>query len=52
MEKIDKQNIAVEESKQLLLKSGLVSSGDMIIFMSRAPHSDKSRTDWLRFEVM
>lgn len=52
MEKIDKQHIAVNEAKELLLNSGLVSEGDMIIFMSRAPHSEKSRTDWLRFEVM
>ena len=52
MDKIDKQHIAVNEAKELLLNSGLVSSEDMIIFISQAPHSDKSRTDWLRFEVM
>jgi pyruvate kinase len=52
VEKIDKQNIAINEAKELLLNSGLVSEGDVVIFMSRAPHSEKSRTDWLRFEVM
>lgn len=52
MEKIDKEHIAVNESKELILKAGLVNQGDIVIFMSRAPNSEKSRTDWLRFEVM
>lgn len=52
MEKFDKEKIAVEESKELILNARLVNEGDMVIFMSTSPHSEKSRTDWLRFEVI
>lgn len=52
MEKIDKQNIAIDQAKDIILKAGLVSEGDMVIFMSGTPFSEKSRANWLRFEVM
>jgi pyruvate kinase len=52
MEKIEKDHVAIDEAKKLILEAGLVKKEDIVIFMSRAPHTDKSRTDWLRFEVM
>lgn len=52
MEKIEKDHVAIDEAKKLILEAGLVKKDDIVIFMSRAPHTDKSRTDWLRFEVM
>ena len=52
MEKIDKQNIAIDQAKDIILKAGLVNEGDMVIFMSGTPFTDKSRVNWLRFEVM
>lgn len=51
-EKIDKEHIAIEEAKNSILKSGLAKTGDLLIFTAGAPYSEKSRTNWIRFEVM
>ncbi len=51
-EKIDKEHIAIEEAKELILNAGLVAKGDLIIFTAGAPYSEKSRANWLRFEVI
>ena len=52
MDKIDKEHIAVDRAKEIILNTGLVNNGDMIIFMSGTPFSEKSKANWLRFEVM
>ena len=52
VEKIDKQHAATEEAKELILKAGLVKKGDLVIFLSRAPFSEKGRSDFLHFEVL
>jgi len=52
LEKINKENIDIEKTKELVLNAGLVKVGDMVIFMSGTPFTDKSRANWLRFEVM
>ena len=51
-EKIDKERIAIDIAKEIILKSGLVKEGDLVIFTAGAPYSEKSRANWLRFEVM
>lgn len=51
-EKIDKEHIAIDAAKEIILKSGLVKEGDLVIFTAGAPYSEKSRANWLRFEVM
>jgi pyruvate kinase len=50
--KVDKQHAAINEAKELILNAGLVNKGDLVIFLSRAPFSEKGRTDWLHFEVL
>jgi len=50
--KIDKEHIAIEEAKNSILNSGLAKTGDLLIFTAGAPYSEKSRTNWIRFEVM
>lgn len=52
MNKIDKEHLAIDKAKEMILNAGLVNEGDMVIFMSGTPFSDKSRVNWLRFEVM
>jgi pyruvate kinase len=52
IDKIDKQHAAIEEAKNLILNAGLVSNGDLVIFLSRAPFSEKGRSDFLHFEVL
>ena len=52
IDKIDKQHAAIEEAKNLILNAGLVNKGDLVIFLSRAPFSEKGRSDFLHFEVM
>jgi len=48
----DKEHLAIEEAKALLLDRGLVNKGDLVIFAAGAPSSEKSRTSWTRFEVI
>jgi pyruvate kinase len=50
--KIDKQRAAIAEAKDLILNTGLVNKGDLVIFLSRAPSAEKGRTDWLHFEEL
>jgi pyruvate kinase len=52
IDKIDKQHAAIEEAKNLILNAGLVNKGDLVIFLSRAPFSEKGRSDFLHFEVL
>jgi len=51
-EKIDKEHLAIDDAKELLLNSKLANKGDLIIFTAGAPYSEKSRANWLRFEVI
>lgn len=51
-DKIDKEHIIIDTAKEIILKSGLVKEGDLVIFTAGAPYSEKSRANWLRFEVM
>jgi len=50
--KIDKQNAAIEDAKNLILNAGLVNKEELVIFLSRAPLSETGRTDFLHFEVL
>ena len=50
--KIDKQKVAIEEAKKLILNAGIVNKGDLVIFLSRAPISESGRSDFLHFEVL
>ena len=52
IDKIDKQNAAIEDAKNLILNAGLVNKGDLVIFLSRAPFIEKGRSDFLHFEVL
>jgi pyruvate kinase len=49
---IHKNDVAIEEAKKVLLERELVSAGDVVIFTTGAPISDKSRTNWIRLEVI
>jgi pyruvate kinase len=52
IEKIDKQNAAIESAKEKVLNAGLVERGDLVIFLSRAPFREKGRTDFLHVEEL
>jgi len=52
MDDIDKEHIAIDRAKKLILEAGLVKEGDIVIFTAGAPYSEKSRANWLRFEAM
>ncbi len=52
MDKIDKEQIAIDKAKELILNTGLVNKEDTVIFMAGTPFSEKSRVNWLRFEVI
>lgn len=52
MTDINKENIAIDKARHLILEAGHVKEGDIVIFTAGAPHSEKSRTNWLRFGVV
>ncbi len=52
MEDIDKEHIAIDKAKKLILEAGLVKEGDIVVFTAGAPYSEKSRANWLRFEAV
>ncbi len=52
IDKIDKQHAAIEDAKNLILNAGFVNKGDLVIFLSRAPFSEKGRSDFLHFEIL
>ena len=51
-ENIDKEHLGIDEAKKSLLKAGLIKKDDLVIFTAGAPYSEKSRANWLRFEVI
>ncbi len=52
MEDIDKEHIAIDKAKKLILEAGLVKESDIVVFTAGAPYSEKSRANWLRFEAV
>ncbi len=51
-ERFDKEHIAIDEAKELILNCDLVKKGDLVIFTAGAPYSEKSRANWSRFEII
>ncbi len=49
---IDKEHLAIGNAKKMILEAGHVKPGDIVIFTAGAPYSEKSRANWIRFEVM
>ncbi len=52
MEEIDKEHIAVDKAKKIIIEEGYVKEGDVVIFAAGAPYSEKSRANWIRFEII
>lgn len=52
MDEIHKEHIAIDEAKKLIMEEGYVKEGEVVIFAAGAPYSEKSRENWLRFEVI
>ncbi len=51
-ETFDKEHLAIDDAKELILSCGLVEKGDLVIFTAGAPYSEKSRANWSRFEII
>lgn len=49
---IIKESAVIEEAKKLIYDAGHVNKGDLVIFTAGAPYSDKSRLNWLKFEII
>jgi len=52
LNEIDKEHMRIDTAKKSILESGYVKEGDIVIFAAGAPYSEKSRVNWLRFEVI
>lgn len=51
-EEIDKEHMAIDEAKKRIKDSGHLNTGDLAIFTAGAPYSEKSRANWMRFEII
>ncbi|HVO75393.1 MAG TPA: pyruvate kinase [Ignavibacteriaceae bacterium] len=54
-DEIDKEsqnNRTIDKAKKILLEQKLVKEGDVVIFTAGEPYSHKSRSNWLKFEVI
>lgn len=51
-EDIKDEQKAIENARQLVIQSGHVKKGDVVVITSGAPFSDKSRMNWLKFAVI
>jgi len=49
---IDKEHLAIDKIKKMINEAGHIKEGDIVIFTAGAPYSEKSRVNWLRFEVI
>ncbi len=47
-----KESAAIENAKRMIVESGHVRKGDIVLFTAGAPYSEKSRLNWLKFEVI
>lgn len=52
LEGIDKEHLAIDKAKKLIIENGYAKEGDVVIFVAGAPYSEKSRANWLRFDVI
>jgi pyruvate kinase len=52
MDEIDKEHLAIDKAKKIIIENGYVKEGDVVIFAAGAPYSEKSRANWLRFDVI
>ncbi len=52
IDEIDKEHIAIDKAKKMIVQEGFVKEGDVVIFAAGAPYSEKSRANWLRFEII
>jgi pyruvate kinase len=51
-DKIQKEKIYIEEAKKKIIDLGYVKTGDLLIFTSGTPISEKGRINWLDFEIV
>jgi pyruvate kinase len=49
---VHKNDIPVEEAREIVLRLNLVKKGDIVIFTTGAPLTDKGRANWVRCEVI
>lgn len=47
-----KESAAIDGAKKMIVDSGHVKKGDIVLFTAGAPYSEKSRINWLKFEVI
>lgn len=49
---INKEHISIDKTKKILLSSGKIKKGDVVIFAAGAPYSEHSQANWIRFEIV
>ena len=49
LEKFESEDFVIEKANEILLKNNLIKKGDVVIYTAGAPHTEKSRSNWMRF---
>lgn len=49
LEKFDSEESAIDKANLVLTDNNLIKKGDVVIFTAGAPHTEKSRSNWMRF---
>lgn len=52
IDKDSQNNKTIDRAKKILLQKNLVNEGDAVIFTAGEPYSHKSRSNWMKFEVI
>ena len=49
LENFESEEYAIEKTNEILRQHDLINKGDVIIYTAGAPHTDNSRSNWMRF---
>lgn len=49
MENFESEETVIERANEILKQHELINKGDIIIYTAGAPHTDNSRSNWMRF---
>jgi pyruvate kinase len=49
LEKFETEDSAIEKANEILKQNNLITNGDVVIYTAGSPHTEKSRSNWMRF---
>lgn len=49
LEKFETEDSAIDKTNEILKQNNLIKKGDVVIYTAGAPHTETSRSNWMRF---